>query len=50
MVVDAAIIRTGDRTQLGATVRDLHSLDLLGAVVGEAVLQVDAGERRGKLA
>ena len=50
MVVDAAIIGAGDGAQLDAAVFDLQRFDLLGAMRGQAVLQVDAGERRGKLA
>ncbi len=50
MIVDAAIVRTGDGAQLGATVGNLHRLDLFRAVIGEAVLQVDARKRRGELA
>ena len=50
MVVDAAIVRPSDGAQLRATVGDFHRLHLLGAVIGQAILQIDAGERRGKLA
>ena len=50
MVEDPAIVRTGDGAKLNAAVLDLERLDLLGAVRGQAVLQVDAGERRRELA
>ena len=49
MVVDAAIVGSGDCAQFRVAVFDRQRLDLLGAVVGQAVLQVDAGKRRGKL-
>jgi hypothetical protein len=45
VVEDAAIIRPGDGAELDATVFDLERLHLLGAVCGQAVLEVDAGER-----
>ena len=35
--------------QFSATVGDFHRFDLLGAVVGQAILQVDACERRREL-
>jgi hypothetical protein len=41
VVVDAPIVGAGDGTQFRAPVRDLHGLDLLGAVVGQPILQVD---------
>ena len=50
MVEDAAIVRAGDGAQLDAAVLDLQRLDLLGAMRGQAVLQIDAGERRRQLA
>ena len=49
VVVDAAIVGTGHGVQLGAAIRDLHGLDLLGPVIGQAVLQVDARQGRGQL-
>ena len=50
VVEDAAIVGPGDGAQLDATIFDLERLHLLGAMRGQAVLQVDAGERRRKLA
>lgn len=58
MVVDAAIVRAGDSAQFGASPGsgsgagsiDLQNFDLLGAVVREAILQVDGRQRRRKLA
>ena len=49
VVVDAAIVGAGHGAQLRAAIRDLHGLDLLGAVVGQTVLQVDPRQRRGQL-
>ena len=50
MVEDPAVVRTGDRPELEAAVLDFQRLDLLGAVGGKAILQIDAGERGRKLA
>ena len=50
MVVDAAIVGPGHRAQFRAAIRDFHGLDLLGPMVGQAVLQVDPRQRRGQLA
>ncbi len=50
VVPDAAIVRPGDRAQFGAPVIGLKALDQLGAMVGQAILQIDPGQRRGKLA
>lgn len=50
MVVDAAVIWTGDRAQLHSAVVSLKRLDLLSPVVGEAILQVDTCQRRRQLA
>ena len=47
--MDAAIVGSGDRAQFGAAVCGLESLHLLGAVVGQAILQVDPRQRRGQL-
>jgi hypothetical protein len=49
VVMDAAIVRAGHRAQFGAAIFRLKSLHLLGAVVGQAVLQVDPCQRRGQL-
>ncbi len=49
MVMDATIVGAGHRAQFGAPVFGLEGLDLLGAVIGQAVLQVDACQRRGQL-
>ena len=43
------IVRAGDGAELHPAVIDLKRLDLLGAMRGQAVLQIDAGERRRKL-
>ena len=50
MVVDATIIRAGDGAKLHPAVINFERLDLLGAMRGQAVLQIDPGERRRKLA
>ena len=50
VVEDAAIVRAGDGAQFDAAVLDLQRLHLLGAVRGQAVLQIDAGERGRELA
>ena len=49
MVVDATIVGAGHSAQFGAAIGALHGLDLLGPVVGQPVLQVDARQRRGQL-
>lgn len=50
MVVDAAVVGTSHRAQFDAIVVGFERLDLLGPVRGQAVLQVDRGQRRRKLA
>ena len=50
VVVDTAIVGTGDGPQFSASVGGLEHLDLLGPVRGQAVLQVDPRKRRRKLA
>ena len=50
VVVDPPIVGTGDGAQFDATALGLQRLDLLGAVGGQPVLQVDARQRRGQLA
>jgi hypothetical protein len=50
VVEDAAIIRPSDGPQLDATVFDFEGLHLLGAMRSQAVLEVNASQRRGKLA
>jgi hypothetical protein len=49
MIVNPAIVGTGDCAQLNAAVVDLERLDLLGAMRAQPILQIDAGERRGQL-
>jgi len=49
MVVDAAIVGAGDGAQLDAAILDLQGFDLLGAMRGQAILQIDTGERGGEL-
>jgi hypothetical protein len=49
MVKDPAIVWTGDGTKLNATILSLERFDLFGAIGGQAILQVDACERRGEL-
>jgi hypothetical protein len=49
VIVYAAIVGAGHRTQFRAAVRDLHGLDLLGPVIGQPVLQINARQRRGHL-
>ena len=49
MIVNPAIVGTGDSMQLNAAVVDLERLDLLGAMRTQPILQIDAGERRRKL-
>ena len=50
VVVDAAVVGPGDGAQFDAAVFDLQRLDLFGAMGGQAILQIDAGQRRRKLA
>jgi hypothetical protein len=50
MVEDAAIVGACHRAQLDASVFDLERFNLRGAMGSQPILQVDAGERRGKLA
>src|SRR3546814_15659740 len=45
----SAVVWTGHGAQLGAAVLGLERLHQFGAVRQQAVLHVDAGERRGKL-
>lgn len=47
--MNAAVVRPGHGAQLSAAVFRLEGLDLLGAVIGQAVLQVDPGQRRRQL-
>lgn len=49
MVVDPTIVGTGHRAQLDSAAFDLERLHLLGAMGGQAVLQIDAGKRRREL-
>jgi len=49
MIEDAAVAGAGDGPQLDAAVFDLKRLDLLCAVRGQAVLEVDVGERGREL-
>ena len=44
-----AVVRAGDGAQLRAAIGGLQHLDLLGEVVGQAVLQVDTSKRRWEL-
>ena len=50
MVPDAAIVRPGDGAQLGPAALGLERLDHLGTMRQQAVLEIDAGERRRQLA
>lgn len=50
MVIDSAIVRTGDSTKLDTAILAFERLHLFGTVRSQAILQIDAGERRGKLA
>src|SRR5947207_2172675 len=50
MVVNAAIVGASDCTQFNASILDLEGLDQLGAMRGQSVLKVDAGERCWELA
>ena len=49
MVMDAAVVGASHRAQFGATVFRLEGFHLLGAMVGQTVLQVDPCQRRGQL-
>ena len=50
MVPDAAIVRAGDGAKLDPAVLGLQRLHQLGAVRQQAVLQIDAGQRRRQIA
>ena len=50
VIPDAAVVGAGDGAQLDPAVVGLQRLHQLGAVRQQPVLQVDAGERRRKLA
>ena len=50
MVVYAAIIGTGNCAQFNASILNLEVFDQLGAMRGEPVLKLDAGQRRWELA
>ncbi len=50
MIVDAAVVRSRDGAQLRAAAFDRVSLDHLGAVMAQAVLQGDAGDCRREAA
>ena len=45
MVENSPVIRARNRSKLKTAVFDLQRFDLLGAVRGKAILQIDAGER-----
>ncbi len=49
VVMDTAIVRAGHGAQFGATIFGLEGLHLLGAMVGQTVLQVDPRQRRRQL-
>ena len=49
VVKDAAIVGAGHGAQFRAAIFRLERLDLLGAVVGQAVLKVDSRQRRRQL-
>ncbi len=49
MVMDAPVSGPGDGAQFGAAVPGFQRLDLLGPVVDQPLLEVDARERRGQL-
>ena len=49
MVMDAAIVRASHGAQFGPAIFRLEGFHLLGAVVGEAILQVDRRQRCGQL-
>jgi len=46
MVVYATIVGPGDRPQFDATIVGFERLDLFCAMIGKAVLEVDAGKLR----
>jgi len=48
MVMDAAIVGACHRTQFSAAVFRLEGIYMLGAVVGQAVLQVDPRQSCGR--
>jgi hypothetical protein len=50
VIVDAAVVRAGDGAQFDTAVIGFQRLDLLRPTGRQAILQVDRGERRGKLA
>ena len=47
--MDATVVGTGHGAQFGPAILGLEGLHLLGAVVGQTVLQVDPRQRRGQL-
>ena len=47
--MDATVVGTGHGAQFGPAILRLEGLHLLGAVVGQTVLQVDPRQRRGQL-
>jgi hypothetical protein len=49
MIPDAPVIRAGYGTKLGPTVMRLERLHLLAPVGDQAMLQIDARERRWQL-
>ena len=49
MVVYAAIVGTGHRTQFNASILNFKGLDQLGTMGGQPVLKVDGGKRRREL-
>src|SRR5712672_2978370 len=49
MVKDPPIVWAGDGAKLNAAVVGLERFNLLGAIGGQAILQVDTCERRGEL-
>ena len=46
MVVDAAVVRAGDRAQFNAPVLDLERLDQFSSMLGQPVLEIDSGKWR----
>ena len=49
MVVDAAVVGAGHRAEFGAAIFRLEGFHLLGAMIGQTILQVDPRQRRGQL-
>jgi len=49
MVKDATIVWACNGAQFNASVLDLKRLDLLGAIGGQAILQIDGCKRRREL-